>query len=187
MTCLECGDDRLVPSEVHLAGTRQGESYTVALQGLRCENCGFQTIDSTQSAEFTQLLSDAFRDAHNLLTGSEIRERRSQLGMTQQAFATYLGVGVASIKRWEIGQIQERAMDELIRVKTEADAALKNLKNIEQHIPTHCVLSNTVIAGQNVELSVLLPPQWSEKHPPIRLVGSICSLLEDDHEIVLAA
>jgi len=186
MTCLECGEERLVPAEVRLTGHRHGESFTVALQGFRCEKCGFQTIDSAQSVEFTQLISDAFRGKHGLLTGVEIRELRTQLEMTQQAFATYLGVGVASIKRWELGQIQERAMDELIRVKTDPDAALRNLKTIEQHIPTHYVLSNAVIGGQNVELSLLLGQRWCEKQTPIKMDRSICSLLEDE-QVILAA
>jgi len=127
MMCFECGEGRLLPGLITLTGERNGESYTVTLEGLRCDRCGFETIDSAQSAEFTRLVSDAYRSAHVLLTGAEIRRRRHAMSMSQAEFAAYLGTGVASVKRWESGQIQEKGMDELIRLKTDPDAAKRNL------------------------------------------------------------
>ena len=53
----------------------------------------------------------------------EIRARRMQLGMSQTQFGEYLGTGPASVKRWELGQVQDKAMDELIRLKTDPEAA----------------------------------------------------------------
>jgi hypothetical protein len=38
--------------------------------------------------------------------------------MSQQEFANFLGVGVASVKRWELGKIQDKLHDDLIRQKT---------------------------------------------------------------------
>src|ERR1700722_9898414 len=94
-TCFECGHDGFQPAAVHLTGTRHGESFTVELQGLKCDGCGLETIDSIQSAEFTRLISDAYRRAHGLLTSAEIRTRRARLGFNQQEFADYLGIGSA--------------------------------------------------------------------------------------------
>lgn len=134
ISCFECGQPTLATGIVRLDGERQGEIFTVETEGLQCmhTNCGFKTVDSRQSDQFTALLSDAFRKKHGLLTGTEIREIRRQLGMTQPEFAEYLGVGVASVKRWELGRIQEKAMDELIRLKTDRGAALRNLQAIER-------------------------------------------------------
>jgi transcriptional regulator with XRE-family HTH domain len=50
--------------------------------------------------------------------------------MSQRQFATYLGVGVASIKRWELGQIQDEAMNNLMVLKTDLAAAKQNLLEI---------------------------------------------------------
>src|SRR5580692_4030542 len=99
ITCFECGQETLSPNRVHLEGVRHGESFAVETDGLKCSHCGFETIDSEQSAEFTQLISDEYRKAHGLLTGEEIRSHRNQLGMSQQRFSEYLGTGVASVKR----------------------------------------------------------------------------------------
>jgi DNA-binding transcriptional regulator YiaG len=85
---------------------------------------------------FTRLISDEYRRAHGFLTSGEIRSR-AWLGMTQQRFSEYLGTGVASVKRWELGQIQDRAMDELMRLKTDLAAARKNLRSLEEQLHEH--------------------------------------------------
>jgi putative zinc finger/helix-turn-helix YgiT family protein len=134
MTCPQCEHGGLELGPVELSGERHGETYKVNVAGWRCGACGFETVDSDQSAEFTKLVSDAYRTAHGLLTGREVLERRDRLGMSQEAFSAYLGTGVASVKRWETGKIQDRAMDELIRLKTDIEAARENLRSLEQSL-----------------------------------------------------
>jgi putative zinc finger/helix-turn-helix YgiT family protein len=153
MTCFQCGQDTLLLSGISVDGERHGEIYPVLVTGYKCSNCGFQTIDSRQGEQLTRLVSDAYRGAHGLLTGGEIKLRRARLGKNQQEFADYLGIGSASVKRWEIGQIQDRAMDELIRLKTDPDAARQNLRTLERQIPEPFVISEerdfvlTIAAG----------------------------------------
>jgi hypothetical protein len=53
--------------------------------------------------------------------------------MSFRAFAAYLKVGEASPKRWEAGLVQDAAMDELIRVKTDLPTARKNVKQLEAY------------------------------------------------------
>ncbi len=140
MMCFECGEGILNPSRVQMQGTRHGQSFTVETEGLRCDHCGFATIDSEQSAVFTRLISDEYRKANGLLTGPEIRACRAQLNMNQQQFSDYLGTGIASVKRWEAGQVQDKAMDELIRLKTDPVAARRNLRSLERQIPEPVIL-----------------------------------------------
>lgn len=140
MTCFECGNGQLQPSRVMMTGSRHGESFTVEVDGFQCSSCGFKTVDSEQSVEFTRLISDEYRVAHGRLTSREIRARRTQLGMSQVQFGEYLGTGPASVKRWEAGQIQDKAMDELIRLKTDPGAARENLKTVEERVPEPLVL-----------------------------------------------
>jgi hypothetical protein len=49
-------------------------------------------------------------------------------------FSDYLGVGNASVQRWEAGQVQDKAMDGLIRLKTDPEAARRNLRQLEQRV-----------------------------------------------------
>ena len=78
-------------------------------------------------AEFGRLLADKYRQDHGLLTSVEIRSRRKRLGMTQEEFARHLGVGIASVKRWEMGKIQDQRSNECIIWKTEQQPSLEPL------------------------------------------------------------
>jgi len=175
MTCFECGEGNLVEGKVTLASKRNGDSVTVEMMGYRCDKCGFQTVDSKQSAQLTQLVSDAYRRAHQLLTGKEIRNRRSRLGMTQKSFADYIGVGIASVKRWELGQIQDRAMDQLIRLKTDPQCARQNLETVERQSSDHRYILSAVLSYGS--------------QPPMALEGGEVGGLDDifDDSAVCAA
>lgn len=124
--CFECGKGSLIPKIVDLTGYRHDEEFTVLAHGLQCTSCGFKTIDRNHSEEFTKLISDAYREKHGLLTGKQIREARKRLGMSQDEFARYLKVGPASVNRWENGQIQDEALNELVLLKTDASTARHN-------------------------------------------------------------
>lgn len=163
--CPRCGLDQLLKGDLELNGERYGETFVIRMPALRCDNCSFETIDSAASAEFTRLVSDAYRIKHGLLTGGEIRGRREQLKMSQQQFAEYLGVGVASVKRWELGQVQDKAMDELIRLKTDPEAARSNLKALELQVPEHLVLSSVRFGGEDLELEVVFKQGYIEQKP----------------------
>jgi putative zinc finger/helix-turn-helix YgiT family protein len=123
---LNCAHPTMVQETVELTGERNGESFSVSVPGMVCSKCGFSTISNKQSGKFTQAVSDAYRSAHGLLTGTDLKRLRTRLGMSQVEFAEHLGVGPASVKRWECGQIQDKAMDQLIRLRTDLNAALRN-------------------------------------------------------------
>lgn len=123
--CLHCDgelDHRIAP----VAGTYSGESFTVMTDALVCPKCGYTTVDAQHADEFLKHVADAYRSAHKLLTSTEIKALRLKDKRTQEEFAKYLGVGVASIKRWELGRVQDAAMDELIRLKTNYSYAENN-------------------------------------------------------------
>ena len=162
-SCCEC-NGTMAPRIVAVTGHRNGEEFPVSVPGWACDTCGHQTIDNQQSGEFTKAVSDAYRRAHGLLTGPEIRERREEwLRMSQQAFAEHLGVGSASVKRWEAGQVQDRAMDELIRLKTDPEAARNNLRALEFQVPEEHVLSSIRIGDQDLDLSFLLEQHFTNQ------------------------
>lgn len=116
--CLNCDQADLESNIVQLTGRVRGEDYVVEMLGLKCPHCGYQTVDGTAMPEYGRLLADKYRTSHGLLTSDDIRTRRERLGMSQQAFADYLGVGVASVKRWEMGKIQDARNNALIVEKT---------------------------------------------------------------------
>lgn len=89
-----------------IEGEVKREKHTIEMEALVCDSCGHVALEGADAQEFMRLLADAYRQAHGLLTSREIRNIRGRL--SQQRFADELGVGVASIKRWELGMIQDR-------------------------------------------------------------------------------
>ncbi|MDA3894647.1 MAG: DUF4065 domain-containing protein [Desulfobacteraceae bacterium] len=88
---------------------------TVAVTAHVCPECGMTASDVKAAGQVQRQIADAYRAKMNLLTGDEIRFLRQSRNFTQASLAEKMGVGVASIKRWELGNIQSSSMDNLLR------------------------------------------------------------------------
>jgi len=129
MSCFKCGAT-LARGKTRVEGEYAGEKFSVKTEAMRCTQCGFVTVHASQMDAFTTALADAYRKAHQLLTSQDIRNARARLAMSQEQFAEYLGVGPASIKRWEHGQAQDGSMDKLIRLKCSLPKAEENVATL---------------------------------------------------------
>jgi putative zinc finger/helix-turn-helix YgiT family protein len=93
-----------------------GRTYVVTVRELkapRCEKCGELVLDSAANLQIT----DSLRQQLGLLTPEQIRQNREVLGLTQRQLASHLGIAEATLSRWETGgQIQQRALDRLLRL-----------------------------------------------------------------------
>ena len=116
MKCFVCGEGVLKKRMTQTEGEIKGETFIVNAMALACGECGHVALEGRDAAEYMRLLADAYRRAHGLLTSDEIRSLRRDLGMTQRQFACALGVGVASIKRWEVGMVQDPGSNAMILV-----------------------------------------------------------------------
>ena len=130
--CLKCGGTMHEHSGLSFEGEVRDETVSFVMAGLKCEACGRQTVPGSEMQEFMRRAADAYRVRHRLLTSETIRSRRNALGMTQEEFAEWLPAGVASVRRWELGAVQDDAMDELIRLKTDPDEAREAAKVTKQ-------------------------------------------------------
>jgi len=116
MICLKCENEEFVlkPDAV-VEQEFRGETFNVVSPVMECTQCGWQSLAEGQMDELGRRTSDAYREKHNLLTSQQIKGFRTALNMSQQEFAAFLRVGVASVKRWENWQVQDPSSDELIR------------------------------------------------------------------------
>lgn len=124
MNCFACNEGTMKLGTGVVARDFKGRSYSIKVEGEVCSHCGYTIIEGSDVPMVMRRIADLYREAEGLLTSTEILSRRSSLNMNQQEFADYLRVGVASVKRWENGQVQESSMDELIRLKTNAGNSL---------------------------------------------------------------
>lgn len=129
MNCYQCGNET-VARQAKIPGEYAGEKFSVEAEAMVCPKCGHVALHASQIDAFTTKLADAFRVKHGLLTSQEIRFIRNRLGMSQEDFAKYLNVGVASVKRWELGKVQDKSSDELIRLKSSLTRAVQNVAEI---------------------------------------------------------
>ena len=129
MNCLRCGSE-LENKVTTMEGEYAGEQYRVPAEAMVCPECGYATLHAGQTDAFSTAVADAYRKRHGLLTSSEIRKIRGDLGMSQEEFAAYLSVGVASVKRWELGKVQEKSMDDLVRIKCSLPSARRNVARL---------------------------------------------------------
>ena len=93
---------------------------TFQTEHYMCPVCSLEAGSIGQTSATQRAISDAYRKAVKLLTGKEIREGRKRLNLTQDALAKRMTVGIASIKRWEGGLIQSKAMDKALRMALKA-------------------------------------------------------------------
>jgi len=94
----------------------RGVDINFQAEHYMCPVCSLEAGFIDQTSATQRAISDAHRKAINLLTGKEIREGRKRLNLTQDALAKRMTVGIASIKRWEGGLIQSKAMDKALRM-----------------------------------------------------------------------
>lgn len=134
MKCFQCEKGNMVNQVAEMTAHVRGEEVPIRTEAMVCNRCGFQVLTGEQSNAYTIASADAYRKKHNLLTTKDLKESRQRLGMSFRAFAKYLRVSEASPKRWEAGLVQDDAMDELIRVKTDLPTAHRNVSVLEAHM-----------------------------------------------------
>lgn len=133
-TCPSChGQVKLVAIEKHTQFKGVDVTYTARLQ--QCAECELELADIEEAATMQEQLADAYRQAVGLLGSEEIRRHRQEKGLSQQALAETLDVGIASIKRWETGVVQSKSMDTLLRTLLQDHPCNEHTGNREFSIP----------------------------------------------------
>ncbi len=126
MLCLKCESENFTKKQVKLEQEFKGELLYVVVSANVCDSCGFEQLSDEQANNLKKATADEYRKKYFLLTSGEIRNLRESLDMSQSQFSEYLGVGVASIKRWETYFVQEKSQDDLIRMKCDSSWAERN-------------------------------------------------------------
>ncbi|MBA3976545.1 MAG: hypothetical protein C0504_20250 [Candidatus Solibacter sp.] len=159
MNCFRCEKGRLKSRHTTVVATVRGETFPVDVDALVCDRCGEIAFNESQGGAYTTAGSDAYRRAHGLLTTAEIKAARNRLGLTQQQLAERLKVGIASVKRWELGAIQDESSDRLMRLCTDVDVARQHLRELE-------ALADPSVGGRPVEVAIRQPDdsKWPDEH-----------------------
>lgn len=126
MNCLECLGTDFEIQKIRLSFKIKNQSVEVVLPCSVCRSCSRPLMEAAQMNILRQAASDVYREKNGLLTSKQIIKYRERLKMSQTAFAHYLSVGEASVKRWESYHIQDCSQDDHIRIKCDIVAAQNN-------------------------------------------------------------
>lgn len=97
------------------AVTFRNVELNVKEDAFECPVCGFSAGTVASSGKLQQEIAEAYRKKTGLLTANDIKALRNEKALTQAQLAEFIGVGIASIKRWETGAIQSKSMDQALR------------------------------------------------------------------------
>jgi putative zinc finger/helix-turn-helix YgiT family protein len=149
--CIVCGDGTatrsLVEHEFQHGSGDDAVCLRVELPVWTCDACELEYTD-----EDAEVIRHAAVCRHlGRLTPSEIKVIRCAGAMTQQQFAAKLNVGVASVKRWELGTvIQNAAYDQLVR---QADAEIR-AQRLQQPVFQTPITAAAIEASSRFKLRV---------------------------------
>lgn len=134
MKCPACKNEKFKKERTRFHPTVKDEQVDVLAEATVCTKCGKAVMDDTQMDVLRRSGADAYREKYNLLTSKQIADFRISLGMSQREFAEHLGVGEASVKRWETYYVQDKSQDNLIRLKCDETAAEENTLTIHRRL-----------------------------------------------------
>lgn len=90
-----------------------------------CCVCGEELFDEELEEENIKKVYDIYREKHGILSSEEIKSIREGYGLSQRAFAKLIGIGEASIARYETGALPEKSLSNMIML-------LKDPKNMKK-------------------------------------------------------
>lgn len=149
--------------------TTRTYSDTVDFRGLeldvegmhdsKCMACGYVWASTQQDAHNIAVMRAAYaaerdrlRAAHGLLSGTEIAEVRTELGLNQREAASLFGGGVNAFNKYESGEVlQSLAMDRLLRLaKQIGKPVLKFLGDVNTPLRFAVISSPVSISNYSV-------------------------------------
>jgi len=113
--CAECNkyvDTKLARRKISLKV--KGIDISVDADVFVCDECEEQVWDRETDDTVMRAIYDKYRTIKGLLLPEEIKDIRSQYGVSQVAFAKILGLGEKTIARYENGSLQDEGQNNLI-------------------------------------------------------------------------
>ena len=127
--CPSCGAT-MVTSRAALEYSVNGEPIEVPdVPHLACPTCHETLLDVAEAKTLRERALGIYRAKYELLSAAEIHDLRERLGLTQQALARLLRLGVNTLSRWEAGRVvQTASLDVLLRLLRDLPGSLDYLK-----------------------------------------------------------
>jgi len=103
----------------------KGEPITVKVEYNRCKECGDVVLNPAANHDPFELAYRKYRQEHALLQPEEISNWRKAHHLTQSEFARLLGIGIATLNRYENGALQNKSHEKLLRLAMDSSNLLR--------------------------------------------------------------
>jgi len=97
----------------------RGEAIPVEVVYYKCQECGEEFDISKPDNDPYEVAYREYRRRKGLLQPDEIRQFRIERGLTQKEFSHLLGIGIATLNRYENGALQSEAHDRVMKLAME--------------------------------------------------------------------
>lgn len=94
----------------------RGEAIPVEVEYYKCQECGEEFDISKSDNDPYEVAYREYRRRKGLLQPDEIRLFRIEHRLTQKEFSHLLGIGIATLNRYENGALQSEAHDRVIKL-----------------------------------------------------------------------
>lgn len=115
--CPNCGKESalILVKETEEINVR-GELIPIEAEYYRCQECGEEFEISRPDYTPLKDAYEEYRRRKSMVQPEEIRHFRNKFELTQKEFSGILGIGIATLNRYENGALQNKAHDRVLRL-----------------------------------------------------------------------
>lgn len=95
------------------------EPITVDVEYYKCSECGEEYYVPSPEKDPFEMAYERYRDKHKMLQPAQIKSWREKHHLTQYQLAKLLGLGGATVSRYESGKLQDESHDTMLRLAME--------------------------------------------------------------------
>jgi len=106
----------------------RGENIPVPVEYLKCAECEAEFDDPNSTYDALEAAYREYRTRHCMVQPEAIKQFRERFGFTQGEFANLLGLGGATLSRYENGALQDEAHDTLITLAMQPENLLEMIE-----------------------------------------------------------
>lgn len=112
----------------------RGERIPVMAELFICNECK-EEFQNTRGTDQLDAAYREYRRRHGMLQPEEIKDWRSRFGLTQREVADLLGLGGATLSRYENGALQDASHEKMLRLAMDPRNLAKLLESNSEAIP----------------------------------------------------
>ena len=132
-TCEKVTDLEEISKEVSF--TVRGEEIKLNRNVMHCYTCGDDFEDASSDNDPLPIVYAEYRKRKNYLTPQEISGFRKKYDLSQKELSDLVGIGTATLSRYENGSLQEESHDKLLQYVFRADNLKRLIKSSQNNLP----------------------------------------------------